>query len=208
MTITPTAAELQEMLRIGPATLHEAQDQKGTMDGGIKPLDPLTRMIGIARTVEVKAGDILPILKALENVKPGEVLVVDGKGFSEVALAGELMAHQALKSGLAGMVIDGAVRDSADIVRLKFPIFCRAVTMKGPTKTQPGAIGEPIGCGGVRVVPGDIVVGDRDGVIVVDAGGWQGVLAAARERDAREAEYRAGIAQGRTLLRMHGLDKL
>lgn len=208
MTDAPTRAELDEFMRIGPATIHEAQDQKGTMDGGMKPLDSATRMIGFARTVEVKVGDILPILKALHEAKAGEVIVVDGKGFAEVALAGELMAHQAKKRGVAGMVIDGAVRDSAEIVKLGFPLFCRHVTMKGPTYKLGGPIGEPVMCGGVRVETGDIVCGDRDGVVVVGRAGWREVLAGARERDAKEARIRAAIGEGKTLLEALGLPRV
>lgn len=204
----PTGAELDEFVRIGPATIHEAQEQKGTMDCGIKPLDPTTRMIGLARTVEVKAGDILPILMALHEAKRGEVIVVDGKGFAEVALAGELMAHQAKKSDVAGMVIDGAVRDSSEIVKLGFPLFCRHVTMKGPTYKLGGAIGEPVMCGGVRVASGDIVAGDRDGIVVIDKANWRGVLAGARERDAKEAKIRAAIGEGKTLLEALGLPRV
>jgi 4-hydroxy-4-methyl-2-oxoglutarate aldolase len=205
MTETPTKAELDEFVRIGPATIHEAQNQKGAMDCGMKPLDPATRMIGMALTVAVKAGDILPILQALHEAKPGEVIVVDGQGFAEAALAGELMAHQAKRSGVAGMVIDGAVRDSAEIVRLGFPLFCRHVTMKGPTYKLTGAIGEPINCGGVGVENGDIVCGDRDGIVVVGRARWREVLAGARERDAKEASIRSAIAEGRTLLDALGL---
>lgn len=203
----PSRAELDEFLRIGPATIHEAQDMKGTMDAGMKPLDPMTRMIGFARTIDVKVGDILPILNALHVAKAGEVLVIDGKGFAEVALAGELMAHQAKKSGVAGLVIDGAVRDSAEIVKLAFPLFCRHVTMKGPTYKLPGTIDAPIMCGGVKVETGDIICGDRDGVVVVERGKWREVLAAARERDAKEAKIRAAIGEGKTLLEALGMSR-
>lgn len=154
------------------------------------------KLVGTAVTVKTRPGDNLAIYKALIDMQPGHVLVVDGGGDLNNALVGELILQYAVQRGCSGFVIDGAIRDSAVFRDQDFPCYARGVTHRGPYKNGPGAINVPIHVGGQLVQPGDIVVGDEDGVVsfpVADAGR---VLEAARRSAANEAAIRQEIANG------------
>jgi RraA family protein len=137
------------------------------MDSRIKGLSPGMKVVGPALTVKVPPTDNLMIHKALTLVKPGDVIVIDGGGDHSWALLGFLMVRTAMKLGVAGMVVDGAVRDAAEIRKVGFPLFAAGVSPNGPFKEGPGEINYPIQCGGQVVRPGDFIVADDDGVIVV-----------------------------------------
>lgn len=181
---------------VDSATVHEASGRQGALDHAIKPLAPGITLCGPAFTVWAHPADNLMLHYAVALAQPGDVLVVDGGGFCECALWGEILSVAAAARGLAGLVIDGAVRDVRALRRLGFPVFTRGVSMKGPGKSQPGRINHPIVCGGVLVRAGDLVLGDDDGVVVVQRECASDVLAAARAREAKEAhmmdELRAG----------------
>ena len=123
------------------------------------------RMQGCAYTVRVPAGDNLLFYYAIDNANPGDIIVVDGGGFTERALCGEIMAALAEKRGLAGFVIDGAIRDKAEIREMDFPVFCRAFTPNGPYKNGPGETNVPVNIGGRIIHPGDILIGDEGGLV-------------------------------------------
>jgi len=188
-----TAAALR---RLGAATLHEAQGQSGAMASAIKPIEPAMRLLGTAATVYAPANDNLMIHYALSKAQPGDVLVVDAQGFVEGGAWGDLMTTAAQAAGIAGLVIDGAVRDSSDIIAMGFPIFARALSIKGTVKTRRGRYGEPVCCGGVTVHPGDIVLGDRDGVVVIARDRLAEVIAAAEAREAKEEAIRTRLEAG------------
>ena len=135
----------------------------------MKPLDPASRLAGPALTVDTWPADNLMLHYALLKAKPGDVLVVDAKAFVEAGPWGDVLTAAAMKVGVAGLVINGAVRDAAMIVDTGFPVFCRGLSIKGTTKHQPGRVNVPVCIGGVVIHPGDIVVGDRDGVAIVAA---------------------------------------
>lgn len=194
-----------ELIALGAATLHEAQGQSGALDPVIKPLDPSMRLAGPAFTVAARPGDNLIVHQALLNAMPGDVLVVDAGGYLGAGLWGDILTEAARHRGLAGVVLDGAARDADAIAALGFPVFARGLSIGGTLKHQPGRIGVPVHCGGVQVFPGDMVVGDRDGVVAVPAGQFSGVLDAARERDRREQAYREQIRAGRTTVDLFGL---
>lgn len=207
MTVTPDI--LDQLKALGSATIHEAQDQTGAMDHGIKPIDPSCRLIGSALTVDTRPDDNLMIHYALTKAKPGDVLVVDAKGFMEAGPWGDLLTLAAMRCGIAGLIIDGAVRDANTILDLGFPVFCRGLSIKGTNKAQPGKVNQPIICGGVAVSPGDIVMGDRDGVVVVKAADAQKTLASAAAREAKEDRIRERIEAGESTVDILGLtDKL
>jgi len=209
MTATTLARKLEILKRIGTATVHEAQGQRGYVDRKIVPLDLRSRMAGTAYTVDGRAGDNLAIHYAISQAAPGDVVVVDYKGYMRAAAIGDLMAFGAKARGLAGIVIDGATRDAAQIVELGFPVFSRGLCITGPTKAQGGQVGVPVTVGGCVIHPGDIVVGDSDGLVVVPAAELDATLRVAEERDTREAGVRDKLAKGATTVDLMKLaDKL
>jgi Demethylmenaquinone methyltransferase len=149
------------------AILADVGGRRGTLNGRVKPLSPKMKVAGPAITVEVRPGDNLAIHAALAIAKPGDVIVVDGKGDQTCALIGEIMATQAHATGIAGFVIDAAVRDSHELANGDFPVFSAGLNPCGPTKSVAGRVNSPISAGGTTVNPGDLIVGDADGVVVV-----------------------------------------
>jgi 4-hydroxy-4-methyl-2-oxoglutarate aldolase len=205
MSSTLSPEQVDVIRRLGPATIYEAQGQTGAMDSSIKPLDPAFFVAGSALTVDAKPGDNLILHYALTIAKPGDVLVVDAKGFVEAGPWGDVMTFAARRAGIAGLVIDGSVRDSAAIVATGFPVFSRGVCMKGTEKKLPGRVNVRILCGGVEINPGDIVVGDRDGVMVIPAASLEQSIALAVKREEKEAASRTALAQGKTTVDLIGL---
>jgi len=183
-------SKLQALIRLGSATVYEAQGGIGALDSGMKPLDPASRLAGPALTVDTWPADNLMLHYALLKAEPGDVLVVDAKAFVEAGPWGDVLTAAAMKVGVAGLVINGAVRDAAMIVDSGFPVFCRGLSIKGTTKNQPGRVNVPVCIGGVVIHPGDIVVGDRDGVAIVAADSVDATLAAAETREAKENGFR------------------
>ena len=150
-----------------------------------------TVLCGPAVTVRVRPGDNLMIHKALMMVEPGDVLVIDGGGDVSQALVGGLIRTTCVAKKLAGLVIDGAIRDVVEWAEDGMPIFARGHTHRGPSKDGPGEVNVPVSCAGLVVLPGDLVVGDADGVIAVPAAEAADVLAKARAHLAREEKIRA-----------------
>lgn len=164
---------------------------------GIRPFHRVTQtMAGPALTVRVAAGDNLAIHKALELVKPGDVVVVDGDGDISRALVGEIMMTIAQVGGAAGFVVDGAIRDLNAFVEAGFPCFARAAIHRGPFKNGPGQINVPVSIGGLIVGPGDIVVGDDDGVVAFPQAIAADLLQSVRAQEAREEEILRSIRDG------------
>jgi len=193
-------AVLNELKALGTATLYEAQGQKGAMDHGIKPLDPSMKIAGTAFTVAAHPGDNLIIHYALTKAVKGDILVIDAQGFLEAGLWGDVLSEAAIQAGLEAMVVDGAVRDCETICELNFPVFARALSIKGTSKVKSGNIGLDILCGGASVRHGDIVVGDRDGIVVIARGDIEWVLEAAEKRQISENKIREDLKSGRTTI--------
>jgi len=181
---------------LGSATVYEAQGAKGALDVGIKPLDTSSRLVGSALTVDARPADNLMLHYALLKARPGDVLVVDAKGFLEAGPWGDVLTAAAMKIGIMGLVIKGAVRDANAIVEAGFPVFCRGLSIKGTGKNQPGRVNVPVVFGDALIRPGDVIVGDREGVVVVAADEVETVIASAEAREAKEAGFRAAIARG------------
>ena len=203
----PPAEAVEALRPFEAAVLSDTLGRYATMDAGIKPLADGLRLIGTAVTVKTYPADNLMIHLALKVAKPGDVLVIDADGVTDTSVMGELVAYCAQTQGLAGAVIDGAVRDKAGIRALGWPVFARAAVPNGPLKNGPGSINVPVACGGLVVNPGDIVVGDDDGVVVVPRERWQAVVEAAQAIEAKEAKTRARIAAGEVMWDMQGMDK-
>jgi 4-hydroxy-4-methyl-2-oxoglutarate aldolase len=205
--ITTERASVPEMLReFGSATLHEALGQTGALASAIKPLDPMLRLAGPAMTVDAKPGDNLVIHHALTIAQLGDVLVVDAKGYTEAGPWGDILTLAAQKIGIAGLIIDGAVRDSDAILDMGFPVFCRSLSICAAQKNQPGRVNVPIICGGVAISPGDWIMGDRDGVVVIPRRNVSEVIAAAKAREAAEIALRKGIESGKSTVELLGLE--
>lgn len=180
------------------AILADVGGRRGTLNGRVKPLSPKMKVAGPAITVEVRPGDNLAIHAALAIAKPGDVIVVDGKGDQTCALIGEIMATQAHATGIAGFVIDAAVRDSHELANGDFPVFSAGLNPCGPTKSVAGRVNSPISAGGTTVNPGDLIVGDADGVVVVPRADVPRILELAQKKVDSEAKRIAAIKSGDT----------
>lgn len=162
------------------------------VDARIKPFNKKP-LLGTAFTVKSRIGDNLMLHKALELAQPGDVIIVDAQGDIANAITGEIMMTQAAVNGLAGVVIDGAIRDSEAMKELDMPVYAAGVQPKGPYKDGPGEINVPVSCGGVIVHPGDIVVGDQDGIVIISPSDAPVVLEKAKAKLAKEQTIIQGI---------------
>lgn len=187
--------------RLQPAILADVAGRRGAMHGRIRALRPHMKLAGTALTVEVRPGDNLMIHAAIALARPSDVLVIDGKGDQSAALMGTIMMTACRKLGIAGVVIDGACRDSVEIDEMDYPVFSVGTNPNGPTKNVPGRIGHPVTCGGVTVHAGDLVIADADGVVVVEREKIESLLPAAVRKVEDEAARIAAINEGDTAAR-------
>ena len=199
------AAVVDQAAQYPSSILADVAGRRGALSGRIAPLSPSMRFAGPALTVEVRPGDNLMIHAALAVAKPGDVIVVDGKGDLSSALMGEIMSQQCVALGVAAVVIDGAVRDSEAIRALGFPMYAAGLNPNGPTKSVSGRLNHPISLGGVSVKPGDLVVGDADGVTVIEREKAASLLPLAADKVAAETKRIAQI-KSREALRPAWLD--
>jgi 4-hydroxy-4-methyl-2-oxoglutarate aldolase len=188
--------KLIQLRDLGTATIYEAQGAKGALDSGMKPIDPTVRLAGPALTVDARPADNLILHYAVLKAKPGDVLVVDAKAFMEAGPWGDVLTLQAMKLGIAGLVINGCVRDANLIIELGFPVFCRGLSIKGTGKNQPGKVNVPITIGDAVIRPGDIIVGDRDGLVVVAQDEVDMAIASSIAREEKEVNQRKAIEAG------------
>lgn len=195
-----------DLLRHGTATLGEAWPDARLIDAPIRALAPGMTVAGPALPVVCRPGDNLALHLAIAAARPGDVLVVDYGASLGSGPFGEIMALACALRGIAGLIIDGAVRDSAQIAAAGFPVFCRGINIRGTLKQDPGQIGKPVRIGGVVIGAGDIVVADSDGIVCIDADDLAGAMAAAAGRAAREAEMMDRLRAGETTLQILGLD--
>lgn len=161
-----SSARLSEWKKIPTAIIGDSVNRQNVMASNISPIG-LANMAGQAQTVSVIAGDNGAIHAIMEMISVGDILVIDGGGYLERALWGGILNTRAIKSKFGGVVIDGAVRDILELKEMSLPVFAAGITPAGPHKGWGGQIGNSVSCGGVSVAPGDIVVGDADGVVVV-----------------------------------------
>jgi 4-hydroxy-4-methyl-2-oxoglutarate aldolase len=180
MTMNDSLSDIRrDFERVEPATvqgaatfaasiLADVAGRRGAMDGRIRALAPTMRACGPAFTVEVRPGDNLMIHAAMAMARPGDVLVIDGKADRTAALMGAIMLTACRQLGFAGVVLDASHRDTEELLALGFPVWSIGANPNGPTKNVPGRINWPVSCGGVTVNPGDLVVADGDGVVVVE----------------------------------------
>ena len=180
----------------GVATVHEAQHKTGLLAPYVRPLYPAARVSGSAVTVLCGAGDNLMLHAALAVVQKGDVLVVAPDSESTHGMFGDLLAESCRALGVAGLVIDAGVRDAAEITVLGLPVWSKAISAQGTGKLVAGSVNVPVTCAGALVHPGDVVVGDADGVVIVPRDAAAAVAAAAEARLAQEEQTRARIRAG------------
>jgi 4-hydroxy-4-methyl-2-oxoglutarate aldolase len=197
--------DMKQFAHYGVATVYEAAGRKGLIDIPLHQIIPGSRIAGPVRTVRCGQDDNLMVHAVLEQVQPGEVLVLTMPEPKPVALVGDLLATQAAVHQAAGMLIDASVRDTEELRALGLPIWARWIRVRGATKTIIGTLNEPVVVGGATIKTGDIVVLDADGAVVVAAEQAELVLDAAGEREAREASLRSKLQQGLLSYDLHGL---
>lgn len=199
------AETLAGLRQLAAATLHEAAGQRGAMEAAIHPVAPGMRVFGLALPVRCQPCDNLTLHAAIAMAEPGQVIIADVANFTEAGHWGEILTVAAQARQVAGLVINGGVRDVEAAQRRGFPVFARSVSMRATVKRVCGTINEPIICGGVPVRPGDVVVGDDDGVVVIPAEEADAVLRAAVAREEREAEIMRRLETGALTVDLLGL---
>jgi regulator of RNase E activity RraA len=207
MTSTSLPAIIKDFERVSPelvqaasrfqaAILADVAGRRGALGGRIAPLGRHMKVAGPAFTVEVRPGDNLMFHAALALARPGDVIVVDGKADQSAALCGTIMATQAIASGIAGFVVDAAVRDADELAVGDFPVFSVGTNPNGPTKGLAGRINWAVTLAGVTVHPGDLIVGDADGVVVIPRENAAEIVALAQGKVDSEAKRIAEIKAG------------
>lgn len=195
-----------DLLALGTATVGEAWPAARLVSAPLRPLAPGMMLAGTALPVRCMPGDNLALHLAIAAARPADVLVVDYGGSLDSGPFGEIMALACQMRGIAGLVIDGAVRDSAQITALGFPVFARGLNIRGTVKQDRGTIGAPVTLGGVTVKAGDLVLADADAILLLDAQDLAPALSVARARAAREARMMERLRQGETTLSILGLE--
>lgn len=191
-------AEIAAWREIPASIIGDELNRTGIMDAGIKPLGDGTPFAGQALTVDCMVGDNSALHYALAELKPGQVICADGHRHVDTALWGDIMHTCAAARGAAAVVVDGAMRDRSELATSPLPAYCRGVTPRGPHKGWGGAVNGPIQCGGVAIAPGDLVVGDADGIAVIRLDQLPGLIERCRARMRLEAEIKAAVAAGRS----------
>ena len=199
--------KIEELSKFSTATIHEALGRYGNLPSAIKPINPKMKVCGPAYTVMTMPRDNVLLHRAYAYAKPGDVIVVSCSGFYEAGYWGDLMSLGAKTKGIAGLVIDGCVRDADDIEAMGFSVFSRGLCIRGTTNFGDGKLNEPIVIGDFSIHPGDIIVGDRDGVVVVPQNRIDEAIEKSKEREEKEEQVRIKLRTGKTSIEIYGWDK-
>ena len=189
-------AAVEKLSRFGVATIHEAMGRVGLMHPYMRPIYPSARACGPAVTVLLQPGDNWMMHVVAEQLQPGDVVVAACTAENTDGFFGDLLATSFRARGAKGLIIDGGVRDVKDLTEMNFPVFSKAVSAKGTVKATLGSVNIPVVCAGALVNPGDVVIADADGVVVVPAASAQQAADAAEAHEANEDEKRAKLASG------------
>lgn len=207
-----TKEELKELIRqlsqFSAATVHEALGRIGSVDHEIKPITRGMKVCGPAVTVGNHVGDNVMLHKAIISAQEGDVIVAATGSYKQAGAWGDIMSTACMARGIAGFATDGGVRDIADITRMGFSVFSRSVCINGTVKATLGTLNEPISFGGVVVNPGDIILGDDDGVVVIPRNRLEEAVKKSAEREEKEEVMRQNLKSGMNTVEMLGLSKL
>ncbi|WP_114011623.1 4-carboxy-4-hydroxy-2-oxoadipate aldolase/oxaloacetate decarboxylase [Cohaesibacter intestini] len=204
----PDPALVEAIARFTPATLHEAQGRRGALASKIKPIYPGMTVCGPALTIKSHPGDNCMLQLGISLAKPGDVLVFATDDSNEQGCFGEVLGTWAMSRGVAGLVTDSGVRDGPALNKKGFPVFSPGLCIKGTVKESLGTINKPISFAGEIINPGDIIVGDDDGLVVVRPSEAAAVAKSSQERDDIEAKFMASYGEGADHLALTGLDKI
>jgi 4-hydroxy-4-methyl-2-oxoglutarate aldolase len=204
----PSPEIIKEFAAMASASIHEASGRKGYIDCAIKPINRGIRVCGPAFTVQCAPGDNCMLHKALERAQPGDVIVADVGGAYDYGYFGDLMSTSAIARGVGGLCIDGCIRDSAEIIASGFPVFARGFCIRGTAKATLGLINYPTVFGGQTIFPGDLIVGDDDGLVVVRTEDCSDVLEKVKSRVAKETEKEAVLKSGVSSVEFNKLDPI
>ncbi len=201
----PDAEVVRTLGELGVATVHEAQGRTGLMKPYMRPIYPSARAAGTAVTVSSQPGDNLMIHAAMEVCKRGDILVVTTTSESTDGMFGELLGVSCEAHGVVGLITDAGVRDTAELTAMDFPVWAKAISAQGTVKSTAGSVNVPVVCAGMTVNPGDVVVADADGVVVVPREQAAAVAAAGRDRIGKEAKTRERLRNGELGIDFYGL---
>ena len=191
---------LGRLSQLPVANISDALDRLSVLPAAIRPMWANSPLVGTAFTVVTAAGDNKVIHEAIDAAEAGDILVINGQGYEDRALIGELMSGRAQDRGIAGFVINGAIRDRAEIEAMRFPVYARAITPAGPYRNGPGHLRQPVAMGGVSVSNGDVVVADGDGVVIIPQAQLAEVIVRAEAKRDKENQQRAMIGGGQVRL--------
>lgn len=189
-------AAVEKLSGFGVATIHEAMGRVGLLQPYMRPIYPTAKICGTAVTVLLQPGDNWMMHVVAEQIQPGDVVVAACTVENTDGFFGDLLATSFRARGARGLIIDGGVRDVADLTEMQFPVFSRAISARGTVKATLGSVNIPVVCAGAAVNPGDVIIADVDGIVVVPAAVAQQAADAAEAREANEADKRAKLASG------------
>jgi 4-hydroxy-4-methyl-2-oxoglutarate aldolase len=202
----PSKADIEALSKFSPATIHEAQGRRGALSSRLKPVDYRMKLCGPAFTVRCAPRDNIMLQLAINYAKPGDIIVVSAGEYEEAGSFGDVLANACLAKGIGGLVTDTGVRDTLQLRDLGFPVFSLSVCIKGTVKETIAAVNDTIIVGGETINPGDIIVGDADGLVVVHRAEAQEVVRLSQAREEAEAGYIAAYKHGKSVIEVSNLE--